>query len=254
MKANLTRRRMTTASAGRTSLAHRVTLTAIAIVCTLVAAITAAGTTPAHASAGYPVPPGTGGESSGATLPNAYDADGAANWAKANAYGGNPYGYGDDCTDFVSRAMHFGGGMPFIGDATAPVNHTDDGSWYIRQFGSRWVGTYSWGAAAHLYDFLVQKRFGNGVGSGREVGLDQAKPGDVIFVNWGPGGRDTPAGNPAGTAGIDHAGMIVGNPGRAGNDDVQIAQHTSDKIENLSDWRKTNPNMQIWVFSIYVPI
>jgi hypothetical protein len=74
----------------------------------------------------------------------------------------------------------------------------------------------------------------------------------VIFVNWGPGGTDTPDNNQTGETGIDHAGMIVGNPGASGGYNVQIAQHSRNTVETLADWQKQNPQLQVWVFSIYV--
>ena len=45
------------------------------------------------------------------------------------------------------------------------------------------------------------------------------------------GGAETPAGNKSGEAGIDHAGMIVGNPGARGSYNVQIAQHSRNTIK-----------------------
>jgi cell wall-associated NlpC family hydrolase len=178
--------------------------------------------------------------------PNKYDAAGAAAWARANINSGSPYGYRDDCTDFVSRAMHLGGKLPFYDNGIPPWDHTDDRNWYMQQFGSEWKGTYSWGAANHLDTFVRL------AGIRQAVTPQQAKPGDLIFVNWGPGGRDTPANNPSGEAGIDHVGMVVGNPGKQGGYNLSIAQHTSDTIETLADWRKPNPNLQVWVYSIYL--
>jgi hypothetical protein len=46
--------------------------------------------------------------------------------------------------------------------------------------------------------------------------------------------------------------MIVGNPGSRGDYNVQIAQHTNNTIERLSDWRKPNPNLHFWIYSIYI--
>jgi hypothetical protein len=184
--------------------------------------------------------------------PNRFNAAGAAAWARANANSSaNPYGYPNDCTDFVSRAMHLGGGMPERDvQGLFPFNHKDDRDWYMRWLGGRrighWIGTYSWGDAPHLLAFLKD------TGLARQVSLQAARPGDVIFVNWGKGGRDLPKGQPdtSGPGGISHVGMIVGNPGGPGGYDVQIAQHTNNKIELLSDWRKPNPNLHFWIYSI----
>ena len=185
---------------------------------------------------------------------NKFDAAGAAAWARANATrNSNPYGYSNDCTDFVSRAMHLGGGMPERDGQGGPfpLNHTDDRDWYMRRLGvgpvGKWVGTYSWGDSLHLRAFLTN------AGLPRQVSLQAARPGDVIFVNWGKGGRDLPHGQTDTTSpgGISHDGMIVGNPGSRRGYDVLIAQHTNNTIERLSDWRKPNPHLHFWIYSVY---
>ena len=205
-----------------------------------------------------PPPPGGGGPSPapppapnpGRPLPpNRYNAAGAAAWARANANtGGNPFP--DDCTDFVSRAMHIGGGLPEINNGplgSVYFNRADDDNWYNLWAGV-WFHTYSWTSAPHLADFLTR------TGWRREVSLQAASPGDLIFVNWGSPGRDMPPGqtDKTGPGGIDHVGMVVGNPGSRGGYDIQIAQHTSNKIEKFSDWRKPNPNLHFWIYHIYV--
>jgi hypothetical protein len=193
-----------------------------------------------------PPPPPTGGGSP----PNKFNAPGAAAWARKYASSNsNPYGFGDDCTDFVSRAMHFGGGLlEQAVQGIIPWDHTDDHNWYEYQLFGRWIGTYSWSAAPHLADFLRIS------GWSRQVSLQAASPGDLIFVNWGAHGRDMPKGqrDTTGPGGIDHVGMVVGNPGGGGGYDLQIAQHSSNIIEKLSDWRKPNPNLQVWIYRIYV--
>ena len=98
-----------------------------------------------------PPPPPGGGES---LPPNKFNAAGAAAWARANVKSSdNPYGYGDDCTDFVSRAMHFGGGMPFI-DVSGFVNNKDDNNWYAYVLAGLRIRTHSWGSAPDLATFL----------------------------------------------------------------------------------------------------
>lgn len=206
--------------------------------------------TPCPQPGGAPDAPTQTTPASGQSQPpnNRSGAAGAAAWARANATSSaNPYGYRDDCTDFVSRAIHFGGGLPELAvQGVIPFNHTDDANWYDYPMFGRWVGTYSWGSATHLLDFLKI------TGRARQVSLQAASPGDVIFVNWGRGGRDTPTGQRdlTGPGGIDHAGMVVGNPGSRGGYDVQIAQHTANRIERLSDWHKPNPNLHFWIYSI----
>lgn len=202
-----------------------------------------------------PRPSAGGGPLLLAPPPNKFNAAGAAAWAKANATSrANPYGYSNDCADFVSRALHLGGGLPERDvEGVFPFNHKDDRDWYMRWFGAprigRWIGTFSWGDSLHLLFFLKD------TGLARPVSLQAAKPGDIIFVNWGKGGRDLPKGqtDTTGSGGISHSGMIVGNPGSPARYDVQIAQHTANTIERLSDWRKPNPNLHFWIYSIDFP-
>lgn len=173
-----------------------------------------------------------------------YDAARAAAWATANisgAYFSSGDWYIDDCADFVSTAMSVGGTLPMTSYDT---DHRDDHNWWMVTDGSVRTATYSWTSAAHLEHYLTTS------GRGTPVSLQAAKPGDVIFVNWGSGGRDTPDNNASGLAGIDHVGMVVGNPGASGGYNVKIAQHTRDTIETLADWRAANPNLQVWVYSI----
>jgi hypothetical protein len=192
--------------------------------------------------------------------PNKFNAAGAAAWATANATsspipGNNGY-LADDCTDFVSRAMHIGGGMPEREvQNDFPSDHTDDHDWYLRSWREGSVelriATRSWTAAPHLLAYL------RNAGLARQVTLQAARPGDLIFVNWGKGGHDLPNGQTDTTspAGIDHVGMIVGNPFRdplaQDGYDVQIAQHSSNKIEDLFDWQLADHNLHYWIYSIY---
>lgn len=208
-------------------------------------------------SSGPPPPPPapTGGGSNPPTTPpnggrplppNKYNAAGAAAWATANAHpGGNPFP--DDCTDFVSRAMHIGGGLPEINTGLFGIpgyNRADDSNWYML-----WPNfhSYSWTSAPHLANFLRL------TGWRQQVSLQAASPGDLIFVNWGYPGRDIPPlqTDRTGPGGIDHVGMVVSNPGSRRGYDIQIAQHTSNTIEKLSDWRKVNPNLHFWIYRIY---
>jgi hypothetical protein len=197
-------------------------------------------------------PPPRGGQ----PPPNNFNAAGAAAWARANAsswpiFANN--GYADDCTDFVSRAMHFGGGMPERNvEGSLPGNHTDDHNWYMVPVGlGHLIASYSWSSARHLRNFL------RNAGLAREVTLQAARPGDLIFVNWGSRGHDLPPGQRDTTspAGIDHVGMIIGNsfrdPLARDGYDVQIAQHSTNTIENLFDWQLANPNLHYWIYSIY---
>ena len=139
-------------------------------------------------SSGGPQPPPGGGPSTpppppppgaGESLPpNKFNAAGAAAWARANVKSSdNPYGYGDDCTDFVSRAMHFGGGMPFI-DVSGFVNN----KMTITGTPMCWPGSGS--APTPGAPRRISPRSSEAPAGGGRSAL-RRRPGDLIFVNWG---------------------------------------------------------------------
>jgi Putative amidase domain len=189
-------------------------------------------TAPSSGQTGAFCPPGTFRALPCAPGTNKYNAAGAAAWAITNLHSTGDW-YPDDCTDFVSTVMWKGGGLPMT---LASADHRDDHSWWMATNG---VASRTWTSAPDLQTYLSTS------GRGTQVSLQNAKPGDVIFANW----HDPRAGKKPGL-GIDHAAMIVGNPGAAGNYNVKIAQHSGDKIETLADWRAAFPHLQVWVYSI----
>ena len=180
---------------------------------------------------------------------------GVAAWARANANKRDFDGYpNNDCTDFVSRALHLGGGDPETtkyGFWPIPLNKGALGNWYQPHYdlgkhgaSNSWGGAYP--LAQHLKDngskFLVNGATQDQVPqSGTWPGV---KPGDVIFINQ----DGKPAKNSDAFHGIDHAGIVVG----VQNGQILIAQHSSTKggndIRPLSKWFNDNQGKsKIWI-------
>lgn len=163
---------------------------------------------------------------------------GIAAWAEENAFG-SYNGYGNDCTDFASRAMNQGGGMPMnVPDFPLP-QHTDDSYWFQGQY--IWglhVSSYSWGGAWHLANYLW------GQGSQFLSYTNQAVPGDIIWANWSGSSWN----------GISHAGVVTGNDGT----NLYITQHSNSRINEplylVSDglsWSQDHPDLHVWIAAPY---
>jgi Putative amidase domain len=151
----------------------------------------------------------------------AVDYQGLANWALNNVYTAGNDGYKDDCTDFVSRAMHTGGDMP----EKFGLDWRSDGNWYKDAYHK----SYSWGGAYHLADFLWK-----GNNAQWLPYWNDGEPGDLIFFDW------------TGTSfgGISHSAVITKN--HKGH--IYITQHTENlKNYPLSTVSKENPKMTVWI-------
>lgn len=103
----------------------------------------------------------------------AVNLKGAVAWAKANLNAGYN-GFGDDCTDFVSRALHYGGGSPEKYGIRGEV-WDDRFWWFVPGIYRSW--SHSWSVAHDLAVHLVD------IGS-PYVKEANAQPGDVIFADW----------------------------------------------------------------------
>jgi hypothetical protein len=127
----------------------------------------------------------------------------ASVWA-TNHYRDPWYNGADNCTDFVSRALHFGGGMAYnyhhqpaytyyLSPLWYPVPYghviRDDNAWFNGTSGNaikrRWDGrnwTASYNTAQNLANFLSRNP-GQWITS-----FGAARPGDVVFYAWTPRG------------------------------------------------------------------
>ncbi len=182
-----------------------------------------------------------GGEHGGYLCPN---RNNEVSWALQNAFGSNN-GFGIDCTDFVSRALHRGGGLKMD---LAPIpwlvtyQHSDK-YWYRVHLSSGTFNSLSWSVAQRLANFF------NNQGSYFLKYASNAKPGYDIFANW----RLQPPADPTPGSGfnsIDHVGVITVVNGTG----IYITQHTKNrKNESLyrqagrRSWFKYAPNLQMWI-------
>ena len=166
------------------------------------------------------------------------DLAGAASWALNNVFGspglfGPNDGFGDDCTDFVSRALAIGGGDPeTVLDGRSTSN---DRYWYFSTFRyGRWW-SHSWSVAEDLAVHL------NLLHSTWLRYWRDARPGDVIFVDW----------TSSSFAHIDHVGIVTGMKGG----EPLITQHTpSQRGVTLHYWQTHpptlvdgRPNVHVWI-------
>lgn len=174
-----------------------------------------------------------GGKSGGYNCPNRTSE---VKWALAHAFPGTTKdhnGFQNDCTDFSSRSLAFGGGLPQDVAPSAPLQRHDDRYWYQLHGAVTWTSR-SWANSLRLGDFF------NGQGSYFLKYASNAKPGYIIFASW----------KGQGWAQISHAGVITVVNG--GN--IYITQHTNNrKNESLYrqrgriSWFKSHPHLQMWI-------
>lgn len=117
----------------------------------------------------------------------AYDRAGAVDYAESWWYSCNTADgqcYGNDCAAFVSKSMHWGGGLPYVGYGLSPSN---SGYWWNRWTAYLgWDNSQSWSVANTLYNFL-NSHYGSWYGT--KVGTSVTSnttlsTGDVIFYDW----------------------------------------------------------------------
>ena len=176
---------------------------------------------PAGAPTGGQVTAPTGGQMTHASVNRA----GAAKWALANWNG--TYYFGNDCADFVSRALAYGGGDP----EKIGTNPSNDHYWYFLQYRYGYYYSHSWSVAEDLAIHLWWR------GSYFLRYWNNAVPGDVIFANW----------NGTNFSGISHVGLVTGMK----NGEPLITQHSpSQKNIPLSYWlTHGGKNVHVWIAS-----
>jgi hypothetical protein len=162
-----------------------------------------------------------------------------ANWAKANLKS-YPINFPDDCTDFASAALAYGGGMQYVHQQLK--DSANDLWWYNVNDGNGVIEFYShsWSVAHDLAMFFKNYdayflRFGRASASTTNV-----RPGMIIFAAIGGGWFGA----------IDHTGVVV----KVLNRNVMIAQHTKNLIEPLwrtsqqRGWFGKSPHLQhVWI-------
>ena len=156
----------------------------------------------------------------------------AATWALNHICPNDPKrcdnGFSEDCTDFVSRALRFGGGFPEIWSGNRYGDYSDKDSWY--QFhGSFMTKTaYNWAGEPNLARY--EKRYGGAsifYKYGRKQGSVNSAIGSgaLIFASHLHGGR---------FANIYHVGMVT----KVSGDNLYITQHSTD-FKNRPLWAST---------------
>jgi len=154
--------------------------------------------------------------------------------------------YDNDCTNFVSQALHFGG-MYFTRTASG-INDPrhDDQSLYIRGAGSWWAQKYtavpganryrssaSWAVSNVLYTHLLTTGLARSLAPGEPM-----RTGDAIFARWNGGNA---------AKDITHALIVA----KVRKRKVWIAQHTTDRYETWAAWQRRavaiNPNTSITI-------
>lgn len=192
--------------------------------------VAAAKAAPAKASAAPAAPPFAVSAPAGVAVgavPQAVNRKGAVSWALKNVFG-TYNGFGDDCTDFVSRALAYGGGDPeAIGGI--PGNSTNDHYWYfLTGKYIRWW-SHSWSVARDLATHLNIRK------SRWLKYWQDAQPGDIIFANW----------NGSKFSGISHVGIIT----KMVKGEPYITQHSpSQKNISLHYWlTHGGKDVHVWI-------
>jgi hypothetical protein len=157
---------------------------------------------------------------------------GTVAWARAH-YNGGYNGFKDDCTDFASRSLYYGGGM-HQRTYWLPASKThDDHYWFQMHMaaGNAW-STYSWGGAYHHANFEYLE------GGQYASYLSQAVPGDLIFANW----------SGSSFSGIGHVAVIT----KVSKGVIFVTQHSNNRIDSplsygANSWYKGHPNLTLWI-------
>jgi cell wall-associated NlpC family hydrolase len=199
-------------------------------------AVTFRQTAPAKASTAPPDPlyataaPAGLAAGNEATSQAAVNKKGAVTWALKNVDGGYN-NFGDDCTDFVSRALAIGGGDPFTYPRGINGSTSNDHYWYFFtvRYGRWW--SHSWSVAKDLAMHLNLRK------SHWLKYWNDAQPGDVIFANWSNGKF----------SGISHVGIIT----KMSHGVPMITQHSpSQKNVSLNYWLKHGGrDVHVWIAS-----
>lgn len=152
----------------------------------------------------------------------AFSGTGARDYANrwATARNSNYPNFGSDCTNFVSQALHSGGGYPYTNYGSYNSN-----AWWVSWNGLWFSYTNSWSVTNSLRTFLILDYPG-----GWDWGFQPVQPsnqalyGDVFFYDW------------QGDGSYEHASMEVAysgtdaNSGWSGN---LIDQHTTDRYHAI---------------------
>ncbi|MFJ2781667.1 DNRLRE domain-containing protein [Kitasatospora sp. NPDC087315] len=138
-----------------------------------------------------------------------YNYNGTADWARRNV--GISWDFGQDCTNFVSKALYYGGGM-----RVRYGFKTFDSAWWQNDywlFGWHKNRSYTWAGAANLRRHLLYYR--NTV---YLTSTSQARPGDIVFFKW----RSESV--------VNHAAVVVSWGSR-----MELRQHGRSNVTTLNE-------------------
>ncbi|WP_225995004.1 amidase domain-containing protein [Streptomyces arboris] len=132
---------------------------------------------------------------------------GTAKWATKNI--GTKSEYQQDCTNFVSKALYYGGKMK-----TRSGGRKHDRAWWQQYylFGSIKNKSYTWSGAENFRRHMTKYR------KAPSVSKKNARPGDIVMFKWKK------------EKVYNHAAVVVGNSGR----DLQLRQHGGPSKTTLS--------------------
>jgi hypothetical protein len=164
-------------------------------------------------------------------------ADWAYNHASYFVLGGwNDFFRFDDCTDFVSRALHQGGGLRLVEPSVKNMKAHDSNRnlWYfdVRTKGLHVDYSDTWSLAP--WSFIYQQSRG-----GIRVGKSEATRGDIAYVDF----------SGASSKHIDHAGIVT----KVAGNNVYISSMTNPernlpiyKPHSGSSWSHGHPHMGVF--------
>ncbi|MFC9035323.1 amidase domain-containing protein [Streptomyces arboris] len=132
---------------------------------------------------------------------------GTAKWASKNI--GTKWEYQQDCTNFVSKALYYGGKMK-----TRSGGRKHDRAWWQQYylFGSIKNKSYTWSGTENFRRHMTKYR------KAPSVSKKSARPGDIVMFKWKK------------EKVYNHAAVVVGNSGR----DLQLRQHGGKNKTTLS--------------------
>ncbi|MEV7177298.1 amidase domain-containing protein [Kitasatospora sp. NPDC093679] len=140
----------------------------------------------------------------------------------------------DNCTNFVSEALHVAG-VQYYGSST--YDHDNwvrggDGSWLDLVSPNH---SYAWGGAQNQHDFMLQH-------GGREVGPDEVRPGDIVYYEED---SDQDPSEPKGR--IFHTALVTAVTPEG---DVRYTSHNSNKLNadvagRLPSFEESHGNLKV---------
>lgn len=135
------------------------------------------------------------------------NASGISNWAKS--HWNSPSDFSQDCTNFTSKALHYGGKMRMKGYLQGEKSIHN---WYrampTRYANAKW--SHTWTVANKQVLFLLEHSNGSWLGQNQAA----AKPGDMVYFDWRSEGL------------FDHAGVIT----KVQNGKAYVTAHNNNRL------------------------